>query len=259
MTMRSDATMFLGRFLRHPRRVGAVAPSSAGLARQVVAPVPRRGDPVVVELGPGTGPFTAAIQRRLGGRGYHLAVEIDEVFAAVLRTRHPGVDVVLADAARLPELLADRGLPAADVVVSGLPWAAFAPARAGRVLAAVASSLSAHGAFTTFAYVHALWTPPARRLRRDLERVFEEVVPGRTVWANLPAALVYHARRPERGRSAGVVRAPDRAEAVVDQAEPVGEDAGLDPVADGELVQQRHDVGLDGGDAEVQRGRDLRV
>ena len=53
-----------------------------------------------------------------------------------------------------------------------------------------------HGAFTTFAYLHALWSPPARRLRRELERTFQEVVPGRTVWANLPAALVYHARSP---------------------------------------------------------------
>ena len=194
--------MFLRRFVQHPWRVGAVAPSSSVLARHVVAPVPRTGDPVVVELGPGTGSFTAAIQRRLDGRGYHLAVEIDEEFAAVVRRRHPGVDVVIADAARLPELLAARGIPAADVVVSGLPWAALSPPRAAGVLSAVASALAGDGAFTTFAYVHALWAPPARRLRRALERTFEEVVPGRTVWANLPAALVYHARRPERVRTA---------------------------------------------------------
>jgi phosphatidylethanolamine/phosphatidyl-N-methylethanolamine N-methyltransferase len=190
--------LFLRRFARHPWQVGALAPSSSMLARQAVAPVPCTGDPVVVELGPGTGSFTAAIQRRLAGRGYHLAVEIDEVFAQVLRARHPGVDVVVADAAGLPDLLAARGLPAADVVVSGLPWAALSPHRAAGVLGAVASSLAVDGAFTTFAYVHTRWAPPARRLRQALERTFEEVVLGRTVWANLPAALVYHARRPDR-------------------------------------------------------------
>lgn len=188
--------MFLARFTRHPWRVGALAPSSAALARQATVPVPRHGQPVVVELGPGTGSFTAAIQRRLGRRGHHLAIEIDEVFAQVLRDRHPRVDVVLEDACRLPEVLALRGLPRADVVVSGLPWAAFAAGRTRTVLAAVAESLSPQGAFTTFGYLPTLWTPPARRLRRELERVFEEVVPGRTVWANLPAAMVYHARRP---------------------------------------------------------------
>ena len=196
--MAGDAALFVRRFVQHPWQVGAVAPSSTTLARQVIAPVPRTGDPVVVELGPGTGSFTAAIQRRLAGRGYHLAVEIDGEFAAVVRRRHPGVDVVVDDAARLPELLAARGIAAADVVVSGLPWAALSPPRAAGVLSAVASAMSADGAFTTFAYVHALWTPPARRLRRTLGCTFEEVVPGRTVWANLPAALVYHARRPQR-------------------------------------------------------------
>lgn len=188
-----DATRFFTRFVRYPARVGAVAPSSAYLARQAVTPVPRHGEPVVV---PGTGAFTGAIQRRLGGRGYHLAIEIDEVFAGVLRTRYPGLDVVVGDAATLPDVLARRGIAAADVIVSGLPWAAFSPVRTHSVLTAVAASLVPHGAFTTFAYLHALWSPPARRLRRELERTFQEVVPGRTVWANLPAALVYHARSP---------------------------------------------------------------
>jgi hypothetical protein len=122
--------MFLARFLRHPLRVGAVAPSSPTLAAHVVAPVPGQGDPMVVELGPGTGAFTRAIQDRLGGRGYHLAVEADPVFAATLRHRYSRVDVAFADAADLPALLARRGLPAADVVVSGLPWTVFPGRRA---------------------------------------------------------------------------------------------------------------------------------
>jgi len=213
--MWSDAGLFLARFVRHPIRVGAVAPSSDALAARAVAPLPGTGNPVVVELGPGTGAFTGVIQDRLGGRGYHLAVEVDPVFAGVLRRRHPRVDVVVADAARLPDLLAMRGLPRVDVVVSGLPWVAFPEARAGGTLVRVASVMAPHAAFTTFAYVHALWTPPARRLRAYLARTFEEVVPGRTVWANLPPALVYHARRPRPN----LLR--DGPELVVHQAEAV--------------------------------------
>jgi phosphatidylethanolamine/phosphatidyl-N-methylethanolamine N-methyltransferase len=204
----NNTSTFLARFARYPMRVGAVAPSSALLARQAVAPVPRLGEPVVVELGPGTGAFTCAIQERLGGRGYHLAVEIDEVFASGLRARYPQVDVVVGDAATLPDVLAQRGIAAADVVVSGLPWAAFSPTRTDSVLAAVAASLVPHGAFTTFAYLHARWAPAARRLRRELEWTFQEVVTGRTVWRNLPAALVYHARSPAllRGRKSSSTR-----------------------------------------------------
>ncbi|MFD8075523.1 class I SAM-dependent methyltransferase [Streptomyces sp. NPDC059718] len=189
---------FLWEFLRSPLTVGAVAPSGRSLAQVVTAPVPSAGHPVVVELGPGTGAFTTTIQRRLAGRGRHLAVELNERFAERLALTHPGVDVARADARDLASVLAARGLDAPDVIVSGLPWAAFASRDQRDVLAAVTSTLPAHGAFTTFAYVHARWTGPARRLIRSLRSQFDEVVVGRTVWANLPPALVYHCRRPLR-------------------------------------------------------------
>ncbi|BCB75812.1 methyltransferase domain-containing protein [Phytohabitans flavus] len=187
---------FLSEFVRSPLTVGAVAPSSAALARVVTAPIPRTGDPVVVELGAGTGAFTGLIQRRLGGRGHHIAVEVNERFAMRLAARYPGVDVALADARDLEAVLASRDLPPADVIVSGLPWAAFAERQQRDVLTAAVGALAADGAFTTFAYVHARWAPPARRLRRALESRFDEMVIGRTVWGNLPPALVYHCRRP---------------------------------------------------------------
>ncbi|HLU75094.1 MAG TPA: methyltransferase domain-containing protein [Nonomuraea sp.] len=194
--MSNDTSLFLGQFLRSPATIGAFWPSSQRLAAAVCAPVPERGEPTVVELGPGTGPFTAEIQRRLDGRGHHLAVELNETMAALLAERFPTVDVVNGDAAKLPELLAERDLKHADVVVSGLPWAAF-PQRLQLVLMdAVTSVMSQTAAFTTFSYVHAIPLSRARRFRALLTERFEEVVAGRTVWRNAPPAFVFHARRP---------------------------------------------------------------
>ncbi|MBB5083540.1 class I SAM-dependent methyltransferase [Nonomuraea endophytica] len=187
---------FLLEFARHPMTVGAVTPSSAALAHAITTPIPHTGDPIVVELGAGTGAFTRVIQRLLDGRGHHIAVESNEQFARRLAARFPGVDVVAVSAQHLPDVLARRGHLPADVIVSGLPWAAFPPAKQRDVLAAVVGSLSREGAFTTFAYAHLRWAAPARRLRRSLEASFEEVVVGRTIWANLPPAFVYHCRRP---------------------------------------------------------------
>jgi phospholipid N-methyltransferase len=187
---------FLVEFLRSLMTIGAIAPSGPVLARVATAAVPTTGSPAVVELGPGTGSFTAAIQRRLGGGGRHIAVEVNLRFAEDLAARHPAVDVVHADATDLADVLARRGFGRADVVVSGLPWAAFAEDRQRDVLAAVLAALPPHGAFTTFAYAHARWAPPARRLLHLLQSRFDEVVVGRTVWANLPPPLVYSCRRP---------------------------------------------------------------
>lgn len=187
---------FLSELARHPLTVGAIAPSSGYLASRIVAPIPLRGDPVVVELGPGTGVFTQRIQQRLAGRGRHIAIEVSRRFAHRLARHCPAVDVVVGDAATIGGVLADRGFRRADVVVSGLPWALFPPGRQQRTLDAITSALAPAGTFSTFAYVHALWTPTARKLRRALCARFEEVVMERTVWANLPPATVYHCRRP---------------------------------------------------------------
>lgn len=195
--MRSEhGAAFLREFLRDPFTVAAVAPSGASLADLITAPVPRTGNPLIVELGPGTGAFTAAVQRRLAGRGHHLAVEVNERFAGILAGRYPQTDVVVADARNLREVLAERGHQHADVIVSGLPWAAFAGDQQDDLLGAVTDCLAPDGAFATFAYTLARWAPPARRLRRSLGNRFEEVVAGRTVWANVPPAFVYFCRRP---------------------------------------------------------------
>jgi len=176
--------------------MASVAPSSAALAAAMIAPVPRTGDPVVVELGPGTGAFTAALHRRLGDRGRHLAVEINPAMAAALAVRFPRVDVVAAAAADLPAILADRGITAADVVVSGLPWAAYAGPVGGRLVDTIATALDPAGVFTQFTYTWSRWAPPARRQLGRLRSSYDEVLVGRTIWRNLPPALAYIARRP---------------------------------------------------------------
>lgn len=198
-----DRLAFLREFLRSPFTVAAITPSSRQLAEVVTATVPQTGAPLVVELGPGTGAFSAAIQRQLAGRGHHLAIEINARFAERLTARFAGLEVAVADARGLSDILADRGLGQADAIVSGLPWAAFAPSRQDELLEAVLSSLAPHGAFTTFAYTHTVWAPPARRLRRSLRSRFEEVVLSRTVWANLPPAFVYYCRRPRPPQPSG--------------------------------------------------------
>jgi phosphatidylethanolamine/phosphatidyl-N-methylethanolamine N-methyltransferase len=56
--------------------------------------IPESGEPVVVELGAGTGACTGVIQHRLGGRGHHIAVAINPTFAELLATRYRHVEVI---------------------------------------------------------------------------------------------------------------------------------------------------------------------
>ncbi|WP_435226188.1 class I SAM-dependent methyltransferase [Streptomyces sp. Tue6028] len=194
-----DRALFVRQWLHAPARMGAIAPSSQRLARAVCAPIPEHGDPVVVELGAGTGPFTAQIQRQLAGRGRHLAIEIDPHLARHLSQHYPAAEVMQHDAADLRHLLQARGIDRADVVISGLPWALFPGDAQDRLMDATAAVLGPSGAFTAFTYLHAVPLPPARRFRDLLTDRFEEVVPSRTIWRNAPPAFVLHARRPRIG------------------------------------------------------------
>ncbi|QGK69887.1 methyltransferase domain-containing protein [Allosaccharopolyspora coralli] len=188
-------TGFVREFVKSPTTTAAVGPSSRQLARRMVEPVPIAGDPVIVELGPGTGAFTREIQRRLHGRGRHLAVELNERWARELGERFPAVESVCADAHVLPGLLADRDVRA-DVVVSGLPWAAHVERDGRSLVEVIAESMAPDGAFTQFAYTWTRWAAPARRLRTQVDEAFAEVEVSPTVWRNVPPAVAYVARRP---------------------------------------------------------------
>jgi phosphatidylethanolamine/phosphatidyl-N-methylethanolamine N-methyltransferase len=186
---------FLAAIVRSPATVGAVAPSSPHLAARLAAVVSPAGEPVVVELGPGTGSVTTAIEGRLGGRGRHLAVEIDPVLADYLHAEYPGVEVLVGDALELERLFADHQVAAVDAVISGLPWSLIDPGAQRVIVEATARSLAPTGCFTTFAYVHALSMTRARQFRALLSEVFDEVLTTRTVWWNLPPAVTYVCRR----------------------------------------------------------------
>lgn len=195
--MPSDTWTFLREFARSPWQTASVAPSSTALAAEMTSSVPVDGEPVVVELGPGTGAFTRAIADRLGGRGHHLAVELNPRWAELLTQRHPAIDVVCADTAELPALLAERGLTRVDAVVSGLPWVAYAPGPTGRGLhAMIVDALAPTGVFTQFGYAWTRWAPPARRQLAELRAHFGEVTTSPVVRRNLPPAVVHRARTP---------------------------------------------------------------
>ena len=93
-----DHLHFLARLAANPRRIGAIAPSGAALARAMAAEV----DPVrpgfILELGPGTGAITAALIDRGFAPERIVAIEYEAEFAALVRRRCPGVHVVQGDA-----------------------------------------------------------------------------------------------------------------------------------------------------------------
>lgn len=188
-----DTLEFLFEFLRDPRSIGALAPSSRYLAREIVAELGLSDASLVLEYGPGTGAFTGAIARRVSASADFLAIEQNARMARKLRRSHPEVPVVEESIEQVPEILRDRGFEpgSVDAIVSGLPWAAFERDRQRRLLDATLEVMAPGARFATFAYIHGLALPAARRFRDELERRFADVSTSPIVWRNLPPAFVY--------------------------------------------------------------------
>jgi phospholipid N-methyltransferase len=185
------ARLFLRHFVRSPRTVGAVLPSSPALAGTMLAPIDFASADVIVEFGPGTGAFTAEIARRLRPGCRYLGIELNAGFVRVLAARYPALTFVKGSVADLTAILAAHDIALIDAVVCGLPWATLPIALQDAVFAALARALAPGGVFVTFGYLQSLALPPAWALRRRLAHSFARVTRSPVVWANVPPAFAY--------------------------------------------------------------------
>lgn len=115
---------FFQAFLRKPKEVGSIIPSSRFLMRRVVRQARVDRARLVVELGPGTGGSTRALLRSMRPDATLLAIEINPRFARLIAAsvRDPRLIVHVGSAEDITGALKAHELPAPDVVLSGIPF-----------------------------------------------------------------------------------------------------------------------------------------
>ncbi|MEM7625607.1 MAG: rRNA adenine N-6-methyltransferase family protein [Planctomycetota bacterium] len=188
--MSNTPLKFLGSFVRNPRQMGAVVPSSAALAKAMVRGLDVRDGQSVVELGPGTGAFTRAILRGLPDGAEYLGIELNTRFVGHLRDRFPEASFVEGCAQDAVRHHAEREMPAVRAVLCGLPFASLPGAVQDGVVESLDELLADGGEFRTFQYVHAYRMASARRFRRRMDGVFGRGRRSPAVAMNVPPAYV---------------------------------------------------------------------
>src|SRR5690348_6870980 len=116
-----DEVRFIRSWIERPLSIGAVTPSSKMLARAMARYVDPHSDGPVVELGPGTGPVTAALVESGVDPSRLVLVEFNPAFCRILRARYPDATLVQGDAYSMRRLLETLLMEPAAAVVSGLP------------------------------------------------------------------------------------------------------------------------------------------
>jgi phospholipid N-methyltransferase len=106
---------------------------------------------VVVELGPGTGGTTRALLRAMRPDAKLVAIEINPGFAALLeRWDDPRLLVHAGDAGDIRATLEAHGLPAADAVLSGIPFSTMSREVGLEILHNIHGALRPGGAFVAY-------------------------------------------------------------------------------------------------------------
>ena len=182
----SERALFLRAFLAHPRRVGAVLPTSERAVADMLDMAALEQAQLVVELGAGTGSHTASVLARLGPQASLVAFEIDPALADALRAKLPDsrLQVVTGSAEAVEDVLEGQR---PDVVVSALPFTSL-PAGTGRlILERTARVLAPQGVLLVLQY--------SPFIVRELSRLFARI-DRRVCLRNVPPAFLYACREP---------------------------------------------------------------
>ena len=142
---------FLRGFLKRPKQVGSIIPSSRFLERRVTRATRAHHAKLVVELGPGTGGTTRALLRAMQPEARLLAIEINPHFVEVLQ-RWPEKRLIVeqGSAVDVGGILAAHGLSAPDVIVSGIPFSTMTMPIGRDILRSVYDALEPGGAFVAY-------------------------------------------------------------------------------------------------------------
>jgi phosphatidylethanolamine/phosphatidyl-N-methylethanolamine N-methyltransferase len=179
----SEIELFFRQWLRSPKSMGAVIPSSRALARAITDAVRWRPGQHIIELGAGTG----AISQGLIDSGLPpealMMIELDRPLFQYLRTRFPTVTVINGDATRLLDLVRQQGITEVGTMISGLPMVTMPLAFQRAIISQSFEVLGPDGCLLQYSY-SPIAPIPARRLGVEarLIKVVIRNVPPATVW-----------------------------------------------------------------------------
>ena len=178
------ALLFARNFLRHPKMLGSVIPSSRFLVNRILRKMDWDRTRVVVEYGPGVGTFTAEILRRMRPDATLVVLETNPDFVRMLgaEIQDPRLRIVHGSAADVDAALRRDGLGAADYVISGIPFSTIPEPIRDDILRKTQQALRPDGAFLVYQFSPAVLANLKRVFSR-VDRSFEPL--------NVPPAQVF--------------------------------------------------------------------
>lgn len=186
-----EAELFFRQWLRSPKSMGSITPSSKSLASAITRSVFWEPGQTVIELGSGTGAISQGLLDKGVPSDALMLIEFDEDLYDYLRNRFPGVRVVHGDATKLSDIVTEQGVQKVSTVVSGLPMVNMPFAFKQAIVQESFKSLMPGGCLLQYSYFPS--SPiPAKKLgaKAELVRFVLRNVPPAAVWRYRPMAAL---------------------------------------------------------------------
>lgn len=181
-TKSEQMLLFLRNYLKHPRMLGAMIPSSRFVVGEVLGKVDWQKARVIVEYGPGVGTFTTEILKRMRPDSLLVVFELNPDFASFLKQKlpDPRFHVVQGSAAQVDSVLSQLGQVAADYVISGIPFSTMPAGERDAIIRKTHKILNPGGAFLVYQVSGAV-EPHLQRVFSNVDRDFEplNILPAR--------------------------------------------------------------------------------
>jgi phospholipid N-methyltransferase len=168
-------------FLKSPRTVGSIAPSSVSLGRALSEKIDHNSPYSVLELGAGTGTVTAQILRRLPSPDLLICLEIDRKMCSRFRSSFPDVTLLERDCREIGSIFAGHKIAN---IVSSLPYRSLPRSTTDTIFEQKISLSNSQTIISLFSYDFVF----SKYHRRYPIRLLE----SRPVFMNFPPARVYH-------------------------------------------------------------------
>ncbi len=180
---------FLQAFFKNPLKVGAIAPSSLELTRQMLDGIIPRENSVVLELGPGTGSFTKVLNEIVIDEISYLGLEVDGNLTKCLRTKFPGMRFMRGNACMAYALHKRSKLGKVKYIISGLPFVSIPNEVNDKIFSEIEKFMDEGCLFRTFQYAHGYYMPSAVKLREFMRVRYGESVKSPLIVKNVPPAI----------------------------------------------------------------------
>lgn len=184
MNSNKNLTFFYN-FLKNPKEVGSVIPSSRFLAMKMIEAVNWDEIKTIAEFGSGTGAITKYIQKSVSSSAQVLLFEMDTNMRSDLQSTYHHFQCY-ENSLNLVDIMNRKGIQHMDCIMSGLPFFNFSNEVREKLLHQITTALKPGGLFVAFQY-----SLQMKKLLKDTF-IIEKI---KFTPFNIPPAFVYVCRK----------------------------------------------------------------